>query len=222
MRILIVDDETNLANALKAVLTDAGYVCDVCFDGKTALEKIFEEVYDGVILDIMLPEKNGYEVLQEIRKRKFDIPVLMLSALSEVEDTVRGLDLGANDYMSKPFSTKELLARIRVMLKQNYVQDSYFQFKDILLSNKEETISCKNMQFQLSKKECALLSLLIQSKDQSIPSWRILEKVWNNAVDVDENTIQLYVSYLNRKLKALQSNVYIKMEEENVQLCVKI
>lgn len=222
MRILIVDDETNLANALKAVLTDAGYVCDVCFDGKTALEKIFEEVYDGVILDIMLPEKNGYEVLQEIRKRKFDIPVLMLSALSEVEDTVRGLDLGANDYMSKPFSTKELLARIRVMLKQNYVQDSYLQFKDILLSNKEETICCKNMQFQLSKKECALLSLLIQSKDQSIPSWRILEKVWNNAVDVDENTIQLYVSYLNRKLKALQSNVYIKMEEENVQLCVKI
>ena len=222
MRILIVDDEINLAKALKAVLMDAGYACDVCYDGRTAIEKILKDVYDGIILDIMLPKKNGYEVLQDIRKSHLDVPVLILSALSEVEDTVLGLDLGANDYMSKPFSTKELLARMRVMLKQNNVEDIYFQYKDILLSKKEDTISCKNMQLQLSKKESAFLSLLIQSQNQEIPLWRILEKVWNNVVDVDENTIQLYISYLNRKLKALQSKVYIKIEQGNVKLCVKI
>lgn len=222
MRILIVDDEINLANVLKVVLMDAGYVCDVCYDGRTALEKILKDVYDGIILDIMLPKKNGYEVLQEIRKNNLDVPILILSALSEVEDTVLGLNLGANDYMSKPFSTKELLARMRVMLKQNNVEDIYFQYNDILLSKKEDTISCKNMQLQLSKKESAFLSLLIQSQNQEIPLWRILEKVWNNVVDVDENTIQLYASYLNRKLKALQSKVYIKIKQGNVKLCVKI
>ena len=135
MRLLIADDEENLAYALKAVLEDAGYNCDVCFDGKSAIRLISQEIYDGLILDIMMPEKNGYEVLSIIRKKKIDIPVLLLSALSEVDDKVQGFDLGANDYLSKPFSTKELIARIKVMLKENIVDDSYLQYQDILLNN---------------------------------------------------------------------------------------
>ena len=222
MRLLIADDEVNLALALKSILEDAGYVCDVCNDGNSVLKKIYEDVYDGLILDIMMPQKNGYEVLHEIRQQKMDIPILVLSALSEVDDKVTGFDLGANDYMAKPFSTKELLARVRVMLKQNTVDDSYLQFHDILLNKKEETLACKTTKFQLSKCEYALLALLIKSEEHKILVWRILEKIWDNAVDVDEKTVELYVSYLNRKLQALQSEVYIKLSEEKVELCVKI
>ncbi|WP_418786827.1 response regulator transcription factor [Holdemanella biformis] len=222
MRLLIADDEENLAYALKAVLEDAGYNCDVCFDGKSAIRLISQEIYDGLILDIMMPEKNGYEVLSIIRKKKIDIPVLLLSALNEVDDKVQGFDLGANDYLSKPFSTKELIARIKVMLKENIVDDSYLQFQDILLNKKEETLSCKNIKYQLSKYECSILSLLIRSELNRVPVWLVIEKVWQNKVDVDVKTVSLYVSYVNRKLKALDSKAYIKFDEENIGLCVNI
>lgn len=222
MRLLIADDEENLAYALKVVLEDAGYNCDVCFDGKSAIRLISQEIYDGLILDIMMPEKNGYEVLSIIRKKKIDIPVLLLSALSEVDDKVQGFDLGANDYLSKPFSTKELIARIKVMLKENIVDDSYLQFQDILLNKKEETLSCKNIKYQLSKYECSILSLLIRSELNRVPVWLVIEKVWQNKVDVDVKTVSLYVSYVNRKLKALDSKAYIKFDEENIGLCVNI
>ena len=200
MRLLIADDEENLAYALKAVLEDAGYNCDVCFDGKSAIRLISQEIYDGLILDIMMPEKNGYEVLSIIRKKKIDIPVLLLSALNEVNDKVQGFDLGANDYLSKPFSTKELIARIKVMLKENIVDDSYLQFQDILLNKKEETLSCKNIKYQLSKYECSILSLLIRSELNRVPVWLVIEKVWQNKVDVDVKTVSLYVSYVNRHI----------------------
>ena len=170
----------------------------------------------------MMPEKNGYEVLSIIRKKKIDIPVLLLSALSEVDDKVQGFDLGANDYLSKPFSTKELIARIKVMLKENIVDDSYLQFQDILLNKKEETLSCKNIKYQLSKYECSILSLLIRSELNRVPVWLVIEKVWQNKVDVDVKTVSLYVSYVNRKLKAFDSKAYIKFDEENIELCVNI
>ena len=219
MRLLIADDEINLAKALQAVLEDAGYNCDVCFDGNSAIRLISQEIYDGLILDIMMP---GYEVLNQIRKQKNDIPVLLLSALNEVDDKVTGFDLGANDYLSKPFSTKELIARVKVMLKENAIDDSYLQYQDILLNKKEETLACKNTKYQLTKLECSILSLLIRSESNRVPVWLVIEKVWNNRVDVNQNTVSLYVSYLNRKLLALQSKVYIEIDEENIELCVNI
>ena len=222
MRLLIVDDEANLAKALQAVLEDAGYNCDVCFDGNSAIRLISQEIYDGLILDIMMPEKNGYEVLNQIRKQKNDITVLLLSALNEVDDKVTGFDLGANDYLSKPFSTKELIARVKVMLKENVIDDSYLQYQDILLNKKEETLACKNTKYQLTKLECSILSLLIRSELNTVPIWLVIEKVWNNRVNVNQNTVSLYVSYLNRKLLALQSCVSIKMSKENIELCVNI
>ena len=161
MRLLIADDEVNLARALQAVLEDAGYDCDVCYDGNSAIHLVSKEMYDGLILDIMMPEKNGYEVLSSIRKNKMGISVLLLSALNEVDDKITGFDLGANDYLSKPFSTKELIARVKVMLKENVVDDTYLQFQDILLNKKEETLACKNTKYQLSKYECEILSYLI-------------------------------------------------------------
>lgn len=222
MRLLIADDEINLAKALQAVLEDAGYNCDVCFDGNSAIRLISQEIYDGLILDIMMPEKNGYEVLNQIRKQKNDIPVLLLSALNEVDDKVTGFDLGANDYLSKPFSTKELIARVKVMLKENAIGESYLQYQDILLNKKEETLACKNTKYQLTKLECSILSLLIRSESNRVPVWLVIEKVWGNRVDVNQNTASLYVSYLNRKLLALQSKVYIEIDEENIKLCVNI
>ena len=222
MRLLVADDEVNLAKALQAVLEDAGYNCDVCFDGNSAIRLISQEIYDGLILDIMMPEKNGYEVLNQIRKQKNDIPVLLLSALNEVDDKVTGFDLGANDYLSKPFSTKELIARVKVMLKENVIDDSYLQYQDILLNKKEETLACKNTKYQLTKLECSILSLLIRSESNRVAVWLVIEKVWNNRVNVNQNTVSLYVSYLNRKLLALQSCVSIKISKENIELCVNI
>ena len=222
MRLLVADDEVNLAKALQAVLEDAGYNCDVCFDGNSAIRLISQEIYDGLILDIMMPEKNGYEVLSVIRKQKNDIPVLLLRALNEVDDKVTGFDLGANDYLSKPFSTKELIARVKVMLKENVIDNSYLQYQDILLNKKEETLACKNTKYQLTKLECSILSLLIRSESNRVPIWLVIEKVWNNRVNVNQNTVSLYVSYLNRKLLALQSCVSIKMSKENIELCVNI
>ena len=222
MRLLIADDEINLAKALQAVLEDAGYNCDVCFDGNSAIRLISQEIYDGLILDIMMPEKNGYEVLNQIRKQKNDIPVLLLSALNEVDDKVIGFDLGANDYLSKPFSTKELIARIKVMLKENIMDDSYLQYQDIILNKKEETLSCKNTKYQLSKYESSILSLLIRSESNRVPIWLVIEKVWDNRVNVNPNTVSLYVSYLNRKLLALSSKAHIEINEENIELCVNI
>lgn len=222
MRLLIADDEINLAKALQAVLIDAGYNCDVCFDGNSAIHLVSQEMYDGLILDIMMPEKNGYEVLSMIRKKKIDIPVLLLSALHEVDDKVIGFDLGANDYLSKPFSTKELIARIKVMLKENIMDDSYLQYQDIILNKKEETLSCKNTKYQLSKYESSILSLLIRSESNRVPIWLVIEKVWDNRVNVNPNTVSLYVSYLNRKLLALSSKAHIEINEENIELCVNI
>lgn len=157
-----------------------------------------------------------------IRKKKIDIPVLLLSALNEVDDKVTGFDLGANDYLSKPFSTKELIARIKVMLKENVIDDSYLQYQDIILNKKEETLSCKNTKYQLSKLECSILSLLIRSESNRVPIWLVIEKVWNNRVNVKPNTVSLYVSYLNRKLLALSSKAHIEINEENIKLCVNI
>lgn len=222
MRLLVADDEINLAKALQAVLIDAGYNCDVCFDGNSAIQLVSQEMYDGLILDIMMPEKNGYEVLSMIRKKKIDIPVLLLSALHEVDDKVIGFDLGANDYLSKPFSTKELIARIKVMLKENIMDDSYLQYQDIILNKKEETLSCKNTKYQLSKYESSILSLLIRSESNRVPIWLVIEKVWDNRVNVNPNTVSLYVSYLNRKLLALSSKAHIEINEENIELCVNI
>lgn len=222
MRLLVADDEINLAKALQAVLIDAGYNCDVCFDGNSAIHLVSQEMYDGLILDIMMPEKNGYEVLSMIRKKKIDIPVLLLSALNEVDDKVIGFDLGANDYLSKPFSTKELIARIKVMLKENVIDDSYLQYQDIILNKKEETLSCKNTKYQLSKYESSILSLLIRSESNRVPIWLVIEKVWDNRVNVNPNTVSLYVSYLNRKLLALSSKAHIEINEENIKLCVNI
>lgn len=222
MRLLIADDEINLAKALRAVLEDEGYNCGVCFDGNSAIRLISQEIYDGLILDIMIPEKNGYEVLNQIRKQKDDIPVLLLSALNEVDDKVTGFDLDANDYLSKPFSTKELIARVKMMLKENTIDESYLQYQDILLDRKEVTLTHKNTKYQLTKLECSILSLLVRSESNRVPIWLVIEKVWNNPVDVNQNTVSLYVSYLNRKLSALQSCVSIKMSKENIELCVNI
>ena len=208
--------------ALRAVLEDEGYNCGVCFDGNNAIRLIFQEIYDGLILDIMIPEKNGYEVLNQIRKQKDDIPVLLLSALNKVDDEVTGFDLDANDYLSKPFSTKELIARVKMMLKENTIDESYLQYQDILLDRKEVTLTHKNTKYQLTKLECSILSLLVRSESNRVPIWLVIEKVWNNRVDVNKNTVSLYVSYLNRKLSALQSCVSIKMSKENIELCVNI
>ena len=187
------------------------------------------------IPEIVYSKKNAFVSLKNSIKKVFSnfgnvlflyfyiiLIILLLSALNEVDDKVTGFDLGANDYLSKPFSTKELIARVKVILKENVIDDSYLQYQDILLNKKEETLACKNTKYQLTKLECSILSLLIRSESNRVPIWLVIEKVWNNRVNVNQNTVSLYVSYLNRKLLALQSCVSIKMSKENIELCVNI
>ena len=221
-KVLIADDDAHISELIALYMEKEGYETLEAHTGREAIESFKEHDPDIVLLDIMMPEKNGYEVLSIIRNKKIDIPILLLSALNEVNDKVQGFDLGANDYLSKPFSTKELIARIKVMLKENIVDDSYLQYQDILLNKKEETLSCKNIKYQLSKYECSILSLLIRSELNRVPVWLVIEKVWQNKVDVDVKTVSLYISYVNRKLKASASKAYIKFDEENIELCVNI
>ena len=222
MRILLAEDDYSQAESIKTWLEMDGYSVDWVDRGDYAIHAIEQHQYDCILLDRGLPQATGDDILKTIRTRQQGIPVIFITARDSIHDRVEGLDLGANDYLSKPFSTKELIARIKVMLKENVIDDSYLQYQDILLNKKEETLACKNTKYQLTKLECSILSLLIRSESNRVPIWLVIEKVWNNRVNVNQNTVSLYVSYLNRKLLALQSCVSIKMSKENIELCVNI
>lgn len=208
MYLLIADDEENLARALCAIFQAEGYQCDVVYDGKSAFHQLSQGLYDGAILDIMMPEMSGLDVLKELRKNYIELPVLFLSALDDTEDKIKGLDLGANDYVSKPFSSKELLARVRVMLKQNIVE-APIHFQNITLDKKENGLSSEKGNFTLSNTEYELMDLFLKHKDQNISDERIIEKM-----KIDSKAIRLYVSYLNKKLKVLNASFKIYNEKE--------
>lgn len=211
MRILLAEDECSLSRAVVALLEKNNYSADAVYDGAEALEYLAAENYDAVILDIMMPKMDGLTVLRKLRERGSHVPVLMLTAKSEVEDKVAGLDTGANDYLTKPFATAELLARIRAMTRtQNTQTDSRLSFGNVVLDQTTFELSAPGGSIRLANKEYQMIELLMRNPRQVIPTERFLEKIWGYDSDVEINVVWVYISYLRKKLAALHANVQIK------------
>lgn len=211
MRILLAEDERSLSRAIIALLEKHNYSADAVYDGQEALDYLEAENYDAVILDIMMPKLDGLSVLRTLRERGSQTPVLLLTAKSEVEDKVTGLDSGANDYLTKPFATAELLARIRAMTRTQSAQtDSRMSFGNITLDQTTYELSSPSGSFRLANKEYQMMELLLRNPRQLIPSERFLEKIWGYDSDVELNVVWVYISYLRKKLTALQADIQIK------------
>jgi len=211
MRILLVEDEIHLAQALTEILKKNTYNADAVHDGQKGLEYARSGVYDLVILDIMLPKMTGIEVLRNLRSEKNSVPVLMLTAKDEIEDKVAGLDYGADDYMTKPFSTDELLARVRALLRRKgEVIDEELSFGDISLKLKKNELSCGENQVKLSLKEFQILELLMYNPDQILTKERIIDKIWGGDSDAEYNNVEVYISFLRKKLQFLGAKTEIK------------
>ena len=179
MRLLLAEDERSLSKALVVILQKSNYAVDAVYDGQQALDYLEDEVYDGVILDIMMPKVDGLTVLSTIRKAGNDVPVLLLTAKSEVDDKVKGLDLGANDYLTKPFDAKELLARVRAMTRMHTQSpDSSLSFGNITLDRTTFELAGPNTTMKLPNKEFQMLELLLSNPKQVISTERMFEKIW--------------------------------------------
>lgn len=211
MRLLLAEDEQRLSRALVAILERNHYSVDAVFDGEAASEYLSAENYDGVILDIMMPKKDGITVLKELRSQGNQVPVLLLTAKSEIDDRVQGLDAGANDYLPKPFDSRELLARIRAMTRVNSVQaSSVLEFGNITLDQTTFVLSSPTGSFRLANKEFQMLEMLMSNPHMLISSERFLEKIWGYDSDAEINVVWVYLSYLRKKLASLNANVQIK------------
>lgn len=212
MRILLAEDERSLSRAVSALLERNHYSVDAVYDGQEALAFLDGGNYDALILDIMMPKLDGLEVLRRLRQQGNPIPVLMLTAKSEVEDKVTGLDMGANDYLTKPFSTAELMARIRAMTRSqsgNQVT-SRLSLGNIILDQTTFELSSPYGSFRLANKEYQMMELLLRNPRQLIPTERFLERIWGYDSEVELNVVWVYISYLRKKLSALQADIQIK------------
>lgn len=211
MRILLAEDEKPLSKALTAILERNGYSVDAVYDGEEALEYLEMDNYDGVILDIMMPKIDGITVLRTIRSRENFIPVLLLTAKSEVDDKVEGLDAGANDYLAKPFHAKELLARIRAMTRTQKTQaDSKLHFGNVTLDRATFELSTAAGSFRLANKEFQMLEFMMSNPNHVISSERFMEKIWGYDSDAEISVVWVYISYLRKKLTALHADIQIK------------
>ena len=211
MRLLLAEDEQALSKALTTILQRNNYSVDVAYDGQEALEYLEADNYDGIILDIMMPKVDGITVLKEIRKKGILIPVLLLTAKSEVDDKVLGLDSGANDYLTKPFHSRELLARIRAMTRTQTVQaNSKLQIGNVTLDRATYELSTPSGSYRLANKEFQMMEMLMMNPKNLISSERFMEKIWGYDSEAEINVVWVYISYLRKKLVALHANIQIK------------
>lgn len=211
MRLLLAEDEKSLSHALVTILEKSHYSIDAVYDGQEALEYLESEAYDGLILDIMMPKVDGITVLKTIRKQGNKIPVLILSAKSEIEDKVDGLDAGANDYLAKPFDARELLARIRVITRVNTESnDSLIRFGHVTLNRKTYVLKGEKAEFKLANKEFQMMELLMANPHQVLSTDRIFEKIWGYESDTEINIVWVYIAYLRKKLVKMHADIEIK------------
>ena len=211
MRLLLAEDELALSKALKAILERNNYSVDAVYDGQEALEYLEADNYDGVILDIMMPKVDGITVLREIRSKGSLLPVLLLTAKSEVDDKVLGLDAGANDYLTKPFHSRELLARIRAMTRTQAAQtNSQLQMGNVTLDCATYQLFTASGTYRLANKEFQMMEMLMSNPKNLISSQRFMEKIWGYDSEAEINVVWVYISYLRKKLAALHANIQIK------------
>lgn len=211
MKILIIEDEKPLANALAEILKRSGYLSDITNDGEEGLAYALTEIYDFIILDLMLPKLSGMELLKKLREKKVFTPVLILSAKSEISDRVSGLNLGADDYLTKPFSSEELIARVRaVSRRRGEVSSDMLEFGSLLLNTGTYELSDGNKSIKLGVKEYQIMEMLMAAKGNLIPKERFMEKIWGYDSDAEYNAIEVYVSFLRKKLTAISAKTTIK------------
>ncbi len=210
MRILIVEDEVRLAEALGQIMKENKYAVDVVNDGEAGLDNAMTGIYDVVVLDVMLPRMNGFDVVKQMRRNKNQTPVILLTARGEVSDKVTGLDCGADDYLTKPFSTEELLARVRALSRrQGEVILNELSFSDLKLNLSSFLLQCGYRSVRLGLKEFEVMRMLLSSPANIVPKEDILLKVWGSETDAEDNNVEVYISFLRKKLAYLGSCVNI-------------
>jgi len=211
LRILLAEDETSLSRALVKILEKNNYTAEAVDNGLDALDYLESGGYDAAILDVMMPRMDGISVLKALRQRGNTVPVIMLTAKAEIEDKVLGLDSGANDYLTKPFDTRELLARLRVITRKKEAQTAKLSFGNIMLDQSTFELSSPFGSFRLANKEYQMLEMLLCNPHQLISTERFMEKIWGFDSDSEINVVWVYISYLRKKLSALHANVQIKV-----------
>ena len=223
MRILLAEDEKALARAVAKIFEKNNYSVDVVYNGEDALDYIEAGNYDAAVLDIMMPKMDGITVLKKVREAGNQLPILMLTAKAEIDDKVQGLDSGANDYLAKPFDSRELLARVRSITRARAEVDSKLTMGNITLDRATYELSSPTGKFKLANKEYQMMELFLSNPHHLISADRFMEKIWGYDSDAEINVVWVYISYLRKKLTALKANVQIKasrnagysLEDEN-------
>lgn len=213
MKILLVEDEKRMAQALTEILRLENYDVAHCSDGNTGLEEIETNLYDVIILDVMLPGKNGFEIVKEAREKGIRTPILMLTAKSELDDKVTGLDAGADDYLTKPFMTKELLARVRALGRRTIQSsDGTLSYGDICLNQNMALLTCTTtaQSVRLSEKEYNIMEYLIRNQGQILTREQLALKIWGYENDAEYNNVEVYMSFTRKKLAFVEAKTVIK------------
>lgn len=212
MRILLAEDEAPLARAVGKILEKNNYSVDIVYNGEDAVSYLEMGNYDCAILDVMMPRLDGISALRKVRTLGIEIPILILSAKSEVEDKIAGLDCGANDYLTKPFDSRELLARLRALTRQKISHDTTVAFGNLTLDRASYTLSAPGGSYRLAGKEYQIMEMLISNPGTLISSERFMEKIWGYDSNAEINVVWVYISYLRKKLTVLKSDVEIKVK----------
>ena len=211
MKLLLVEDEKQLSEALQQIIIKNKYSVDAVYNGEEGLLYALSDVYDVIILDIMLPKLNGIEILKTIRKKGIATPVILLTAKASIEDKILGLDCGADDYLPKPFSTEELLARLRALTRRNggFINENTLEFSDIKLNLSTYDMEVKDNSITLTQKEFEILRYFMQRPKLVVSKDDLITKLWGYDSDVEYNNIEVYISFLRKKLAYVESNVKI-------------
>ena len=211
MTILLVEDEVSLSNAVKKILEQQGYIVDAVYDGQSAVDYATEMDYGLIILDVMLPKLDGFEVLRILRREGINAPILMLTARSTVPDKVAGLNSGADDYMTKPFDTDELLARVSALTRRTgEVIVETVSYEDLTLGIKSAELSCGGESVQLSRKEFEVLRIFMYNPSMTVTKDMLISNVWGIESEATDNNVEVYISFIRKKLKYLKSRVTIR------------
>ena len=212
MKILIIEDQYSLADAIAETLKKENFLVKIVTDGEDGEEEALTDVYDLILLDVMLPHKDGFEILKEVRREKIETPVIMLTAKSEIYDKLNGLENGADDYITKPFHMKELIARIKVILKRNTkVSDiNVLEFGNLKFNTKTGEMSCEENSITINGKELELLETLLINKNQIMNRENLANKIWGYDSEAEYNNVEVYISFLRKKLRLLKANIKIK------------
>lgn len=212
MKILIIEDEYSLADAISETLNKEGFTVKIVTDGEKGKDEASTNIYDIILLDVMIPNKDGFSILKELRNENIETPIIMLTAKSEIYDKLNGLENGADDYITKPFHMKELVARIKVVLKRNsnLSNTDNINFGDLTLDLKTGKMKTNEDEMSINGKELELLETLLLNKNQIISREILANKIWGYDSETEYNNVEVYVSFLRKKLKILQSNVKIK------------